>query len=224
MCIMKKIIVTVISIMLSTGSFFSGCSEYEDELFDDSLDIKDNICRTRSISGDPEDDPNIKYAQNACGIWVIMSMIGSVNNNYYYAKVMDYAESIGWRENSGHGLTPEQIINICSLLKEDSEICGKNDIKNLPSHYSNSTNEIEDVLSEISKSYGKKKIQDVSIGVQVEMETIDSETGETETKLIDHWVVAEYINGNQIYVKNGYTNKYGTKKKFSFDDVRAIVY
>ena len=221
---MKKLFVILLSILTTTSYFLSGCSDsYDYELVDESLEINDNICRTRSMSGDPDDGPVIHYAQNACGIWVIMNMIGSVNSDYYYGKVMKCAESIGWKENDSIGLTSEQIILICNQLKKDSEISSKKNIINLPTQWKRE-DEAQEELVNISKTYGRKKIQDVSIGVQIEVEVEDPSTGKPQKIMVDHWVVAQYINGDQIYVNNGYRDKYGTKKKFNISDVRAIVY
>lgn len=220
---MKKI-KYLLSKLVIAGIVVSSCSEqYDDDLCDVSLDINSQICRTRSNSGDPDDDPQITYPKNGCGIWVIMSMIGSINSNYFYGKVMDCAESLGWVPNSEGGLTSEQIISICNLLKADPTISNNKDIVNLPSQWK-TDKEAQDQLIEIRENHGKKKIQDVSIGVQIEVEVEDPDTGKPVKTLVDHWVVAQYINGNQIYVKNGYRDKYGTKNKFYISEVRAIVY
>ena len=194
----------------------ASCSQ-DDEYYEDS-EMFTRAARTiDNMEGDLGGSSNSPfYGENYCGIAAVMSMLGvSLDNDYWYARVMDAAEEIDWDPSSGSGLTDGMILAICAKLREKYP-CAKTE--NLPS--SNTTVEADAKAKFNALKNDAEALKKISIGVQVNT----LKDGAVVTVL--HWTGVSSVDGDRIIPRNcslvDETNHIYTA--FYVSQIKAIVY
>lgn len=179
--------------------------------------------RSMSIPGEPGpfDGTNnrIDYPRNACGIWSIVSKISSPNNSYWYNKVYTYACQVGWTPNTDGGLTPEQIIQVCDLIRQNENL--KSEVlERLPQSVEDDSASAQQYLRTLTTVP-----EDLVVGVGIPEYVYDSTLKRDVLKLVDHWVPVVKISGSIVTVRNQYKGcESKPRTEFHIDEIKCVCY